>query len=179
MRKFLLLFSLLLSPIWAAEQPPQAKQAAIEVVDQFVEGCFMYYPYPDKFSAWIGQLKYQKLSASEAAPYLAGSNGEAWSAITPNSKFILTSLNQSACTVFANGLDAETTKGMVKGFLGYLETQGATYSVIDATPSGAKPGYSSVNYSITMGGHVVAHITLSMAPPSTGSFQVALTVAKG
>jgi hypothetical protein len=179
MRQLLATVLILTSSVVSAEELPQPKQAAVEVVTQFVEGCFRRFPYPEKFSEWLSQSGHRKLSKQEAAPFLPANGGDAWAATTPHSSFVITSLGRNDCTVLADGIDEQTTKDMVKGFLGYLETQGASWIAHDTTPENAMPGYSSTNYSITLGGRAMANITLSIAPPRPGGFQVALTVAKG
>jgi hypothetical protein len=179
MRQLLTTGLFLTACVVSAEELPQPKQAAVEVVTQFVEGCFRRFPYPEKFAEWLNQPGHRKLSNKEAAPFLPAKGGDAWAATTPHSSFVITSLRRNDCTVFAGGLDEQTTRDMVKGFLGYLETQGASWIERDTTPAKATPGYSSTNYLITLDGRVMANITLSIAPPRPGGFQVALTVAKG
>jgi hypothetical protein len=178
MRQLLATGLFLTTSVVSAEELHQPKQAAIEVVTQFVEGCFRRFPYPEEFAEWVNQPGHRKLSDQEAAPLLPATGGDAWAATTPHSSFFITSLGRSACTVFASGLDEQTTRDMVKGFLGYLETQGASWTADDTTPARSGPGYSSTNYSITLNGRPTANITLSIAPPRPGGFQVALTVAK-
>ena len=162
-----------------AEESHQPKKAAIEVVTQFVEGCFRRFPYPDEFAEWIKKQGYRKLSIEEAGALLPEKRGQAWAASSPNSSFVIVSLGRSDCTVFASGLDEKMTKDMVTGFLGYLETQGASWTSDDITPTGSGPGYSSTDYSISVDGRHMASITLSIAPPRPDAFQVAITVAKG
>ena len=135
-----------LSPGASAAPPDQSKQIAKEVVTEFVQACFRRFPFPDEFSAWLKQHDYQKLSKQKSEPFLASRSDEAWAGRTPNSQFVLVTSAHTACTVFAAGLDADTTIEMVKGFLGYLETQGATWSERDTTPAKAGPGYSTTNY---------------------------------
>lgn len=179
MRVLLFVVLVIVSSGVTAEPPNQSQQIATEVVTEFVQACFRRFPFPDEFSAWLKQGAYQRLSKKKSKPFLASQSDEAWTGKTSNADFILVTSEHSACTVFASGLDEKTTIKMVKGFLGYLETQGATWSERDATPANAGPGYSSTNYSVVLEGRVTVNITLSIAPPRPDGFQVALTVAKG
>ena len=179
MRVLLFVVLVFLSSGASAASPDQSKQISTEVVTEFVQACFRRFPFPDEFSAWLKQHAYQKLSKQKSEPFLANRSDEAWAGRTPNSEFILVTSAHSACTVFAAGLDEKTTIEMVKGFLGYLETQGATWSERDTTSAKAGPGYSSTDYSIVLDGRAMANITLSIAPPRPDGFQFALTVARG
>jgi hypothetical protein len=163
----------------SAEEPQQSKRAAVEVVTQFVEGCFRRFPHPKEFAEWVKQPGLRKLADEEAAPFLPASGGKAWAATTPNASFVITSLGRGDCSVLADGLDEKTTREMVEGFLAYLETQGATWVEDDTTPEKAEPRYSSTIYSISLDKRPIASITLSIAPPGPGGSQVAITVAKG
>lgn len=164
---------------FAAEPKPRSKLAATEVVEQFADGCFMAFPYPEKFAEWIKQRGHKRLSGEAAARFVVNGSEEVWAARTPNSEFTLVSLGQSACTVFANDVDEETTRGMLTGFVQFLATQGATFSTSKITPVLAPPGSSSLNFAISMGGTVIAHITLTVAKSEHGVDQVAITAAKG
>lgn len=110
MRKFfgILLIFLSQSAVCASLTPPQ--EAAVQVVDEFAQGCFISFPYPDKFARWLAQSNFHKLSSSDSSPYLAGHSGDAWSVQLDKSNFVLTSIGDSACNVFANDLDAPMTK---------------------------------------------------------------------
>src|SRR3954462_15581974 len=109
MRQLLALCLILTTFAVSAEEPQQSKQAAVEVVTQFVEGCFRRFPYPKEFAEWLNQPGLRKLSDQEAAPFLPASGGKAWAGTTPNASFVVTSLGRGNCTVFASGLDEQTT----------------------------------------------------------------------
>lgn len=154
------------------------QMAAVQVVDQFVQGCFMNFPYPDKFAQWIAESKFRKLSSADASAWLGGHSGNAWNAQLDKSNFILTSVGDSACNVFANGLDGRMTKNLVTGFLDYLKTQGATYQSRDITPKNVGDRGSTTSYSVSIGGEAIMSLILSIAPCGAEACQVALTASK-
>ncbi|MGG7607487.1 NMCC_0638 family (lipo)protein [Massilia sp. BKSP1R2A-1] len=155
-----------------------AESAAVQVVDQFVQGCFMSFPYPEKFAEWLAQPGFQKLSGTEASQYLAGNYGNAWNVQLDKSRFVLTSVGASTCNVFANDLDEAMTKNLVVGFLDYLKTQGATYQAKNVTPDGAASVLSSTSYSVSMDGQVIVNLVVTVAPQGGGKFQIALSASK-
>lgn len=57
MRKFVaaLLFSV--SPFTVCASLKPSELAAVQVVDQFVQGCFMNFPYPKKFTGWLRNVR--------------------------------------------------------------------------------------------------------------------------
>lgn len=59
-----------------------------------------------------------------------------------------------------------------------LKTQGATYQSKIVTPASATAGLSSTSYAVSMNGQVIMHLTLTIAAPGAGPFQVALTAAR-
>lgn len=160
----------------ASGQPSAA--AAVEVVDQFVQGCFMHFPYPDTFAKWHAGPEFQPLSDADASAYLGGKAGKAWSVQLKDSRFVLTALGTTACNVFANDVDPAMTQNLVVGFLDYLKTQGLSYQPASATPVGAAAGLSTTNYAVSAEGQVLMNMTLTVAPPGSGQFQIALTAAK-
>lgn len=178
MRNFfgIVLIFLSQSAVCAPLAPPE--MAAVQVVDQFVQGCFMSFPYPDKFAGWLAQSNFHKLSSSDASAYLAGHSGEAWSAQLDKSNFILTSIGDSACNVFANDLDGPMTKNLVVGFMDYLKTQGASYQPKDITPKSAGDGSSTTSYAVSIGGETIMNLILTISPRGVGMSQVALTASK-
>lgn len=178
MRNFygMLLILLSQSAVCAPLTPPE--MAAVQVVDQFVQGCFMSFPYPDKFAEWLEQYNFHKLSSSDASAYLAGNSGNAWSVHLDKSNFILTSIGNSACNVFANDLDGPMTKNLVVGFMDYLKTQGASYQPKDIAPESAGDGSSTTSYAVSIEGEAVMNLILTIAPRGAGTFQVALTASK-
>ncbi|WP_295994062.1 hypothetical protein [Rugamonas sp.] len=178
MRKLVGAFLFLVAPIAFCADLKPSELAAVQVVDQFVQGCFMSFPYPEKFTEWVAQRGFQKLSDTDASAYLGSYSGNAWSVRLDNSRFVLTSVGASACNVFANDLDESMTKNLVVGFLEYLKTQGATYQSMTVNPASATAGLSSMNYAVSMGGQVVMNLILTVAAPRSGKFQVALTAAK-
>lgn len=178
MRTFFGILFVLLShtAVCAELAPPET--AAVQVVDQFVQGCFMNFPYPDKFGAWLAQSDFRKLSGADSSSYLAARPGDAWSAKLDKSTFIMTTTGDRACSVFANDLDGTMTKNLVTGFMDYLKTQGATYQLRDTTPKNAVAGYSTTNYAVSTGNQVIMNLSVTIAPRGTGAFQVALTASK-
>lgn len=178
MRKILGIFLLLISQLGTTAPLKPSELAATQVVDQFVQGCFMNFPYPEKFAQWIAQPGLKKLSGNDASEYLNGYSGSVWTAELNSSHFVVTSIGANACNVFANDLDETMTKNLVIGFLDYLKTQGVTYQSRNVTPDGAKAGQSSTSYAVSIEGHVIMNLILSVAPPGLGKFQIALTTAK-
>ena len=178
MRKFVAALLLSVSPFAVCASLKPSELAAVQVVDQFVQGCFMNFPYPEKFTGWLAQPGFQKLSSIDAAAYLGGYSGSAWSVQLDNSRFVLTSVGASACNVFGNDLDESMTKNLVIGFLDYLKTQGATYQSKNVTPDSATAGLYSTSYAVSMGGQVVMNLILTVAAPGGGKFQVVLTASK-
>lgn len=178
MKKFVAAFLLLVSPFAACASLKPSELAAVQVVDQFVQGCFMNFPYPEKFNAWLAQPGFQRLSGSDAAAYLGARAGGAWSVQLNNSRFVLTSVGESACNVFANDLDESMTRNLLAGFLDYLQTQGATYQSKIVTPDQATAGPSKTSYAVSMDGQVLMNLTLAAAAPGSGAFQVALTASR-
>lgn len=178
MRKILGIFLLLISQLATSAALKPSEMAATQVVDQFVQGCFMNFPYPEKFAQWIAQPGFKKLSGNDAAEYLSGYSGSVWTAELNSSRFVVTSIGANACNVFSNDLDETMTKNLVIGFLDYLRTQGVTYQSRNITPDGAKAGESSTSYAVSIEGQVIMNLILSVAPPGLGKFQIALTTAK-
>lgn len=178
MRKFLGALLLCIAPLAVSAPLKPSELAAAEVVSQFVDGCFMSFPYPEKFTVWLTQSGFQKLSSSGASGYLGGYPGSAWNVQLLNSSFVLTTLGTGACSIFANDLDEAMTKNLMVGFLDYLKTQGATYQSKDVTPDSATGGGSSTSYSVSTGGEVIMNLTLSIAPIGSGKSKVALTASK-
>lgn len=178
MRKFIAALLLSVSPMAVCASLKPSELAAVQVVDQFVQGCFMNFPYPEKFTEWLAQPGFQKLSSTDALAYLGGYSGNAWSVQLDNSRLVLTSVGTSACNVFANDLDESMTKNLIVGFLDYLKTQGATYQARVVTPDSAATSLYSMSYAVSMGGQVVMNLTMTIAPPGGGKFQVALTASK-
>ncbi|RYF34611.1 MAG: hypothetical protein EOO38_29395 [Cytophagaceae bacterium] len=138
----------------------------------------MSFPYPKKFAEWIAQSNFHKLSSSYASAYLAGHSGDAWSAHFDKSSFIVTSIGDSACSIFANDVDGPMTRNLVDGFMGYLKTEGASYQFKDITPKSAEDGSSTTNYAVCIGGEAIMNLVLSIAPRGASMFQVALTASK-
>lgn len=178
MRKILGIFLLLISQLAASAAPKPSELAATQVVDHFVQGCFMNFPYPEKFARWISQPGFKKLSGNDAEEYLSGYSGSVWTAELNSSRFVVTSIGVNACNVFANDVDEAMTKNLVTGFLDYLKTQGVTYQAKNITPNGAKAGQSSTSYAVSIEGQVIMNLILSIAPPGLGKFQIALTTVK-
>ncbi|OEZ50680.1 hypothetical protein JAB1_17980 [Janthinobacterium sp. MP5059B] len=178
MKKIVAALLLFVSPFAACASPKASELATAQVVDEFVQGCFMNFPYPEKFQAWLARPGFQKLSSIDAAAYLGAYSGNAWNVQLDNSRFVLTSIGESACNVFANDLDASMTRNLVIGFLDYLKTQGATYQSKMVTPASATASLSSTSYAVSMNGQVIMHLALTIAAPGTGPFQVALTAAR-
>lgn len=178
MRNLCGILLILLSQSVMCAQPATRQMAAVQVVDQFVQGCFMNFPYPDKFAEWLAESNFRKLSSADASAWLVGHSGNAWSAQLDKSNFILTSVGDSACNIYANDLDGPMTKNLVSGFMDYLKTQGASYQSKDITPKNAGNGYSTTSYSVSIGGEAIMNLILTIAPRGAGAFQVALTASK-
>lgn len=150
MRKFVGAFLFFVAPLAFCASLKPSKLAAVQVVDQFVHGCFLSFPHSEKFAAWLAQPGFQMLSSIDATAYLGGYPDSAWSVQLDNSRFVLTSVGGSACNVFANDLDESMTKNLVVGFLDYLETEGATYQSTIVKPDRATAGLSSTSYAVFM-----------------------------
>lgn len=178
MKKLVTILLLFISSLAFCASLKPSELAAIQVVEQFAQGCVMSFPHPDKFTEWLAQPGFRKLSSTEAKEYLGGYPGSAWSAQLGNSRFVLTSIDGSACNIFANDLDETMTKNLIVGFLDYLKTQGATYQSKNVTPVAATANQTSTSYAVSMDGQVVMNLILTIAAPGNGKFQVALTASK-
>ncbi|WP_157201042.1 hypothetical protein [Massilia sp. Root351] len=138
----------------------------------------MNFPYPEKFTNWLAQPGFQELSSIDAAAYLGGYSGSAWSVQLENSRFVLTNFGANVCSVFANDLDESMTTNLVVGFLDYLKTQGATYQLKNVTTDSATTLLRTTSYAVSMEGQPVMNLILTVAAPGGAKFQVALTASK-